>query len=97
MPEGRIDMDSLKDVASGHKLARKRDPKLHSAAHVLADELSQQMNDRAHFGLYLKMAVTYPPDLLRKIAGEILENPKVQNRGKLFSYLIKKHNESLKK
>lgn len=89
-------MDSIKDVASSHKLARKRDPKLHSAAHLLADELSQQMNDRAHFGLYLKMAVTYSPDLLRKIAGEILENPKVQNRGRLFSYLIKKHNESVK-
>jgi hypothetical protein len=86
----------MKDVANKHKLVRKRDPKLHSAAHVLADELSQQMNDRAHFGLYLKMAVTYPHDLIRKIAGEVLENPKVQNRGRLFSYLIKKHNESLK-
>ncbi len=97
MPAGRnVCMDSLKDVANNHKLIRKRDPKLHSAAHLLADELSQKMNDRAHFGLYLKMAVTHSPDLLRKIAGEILENPKVQNRGRLFSYLIKKHNESLK-
>lgn len=97
MPAGRnVCMDSLKDVANNHKLIRKRDPKLHSAAHLLADELSQKMNDRAHFGLYLKMAVTHSPDLLRKIAGEILENPKVQNRGRLFSYLIKKHNESRK-
>lgn len=89
-------MDSLKDVASTHKIAKKRNPKLHSAAHLLADELANKMNDMAHFGLYLKMAVTYSPDLLRKIAGEILENPKVQNRGKLFSYLIKKHNEANK-
>ncbi len=92
----RLSMDSMKDVAGRHKIVRKKDPKLHSAAHLLADELSQQMNDRAHFGLYLKMAVTYSPDLLRKIAGEILENPKVQHRGRLFSYLIKKHNESVK-
>lgn len=90
-------MDSLKDMASGRKLARKRNPKLHSAAHLLADELSQQMNDTGHFGFYLKMAVTYPPDLLRKIAGEILENQKVENKGKLFAYLIKKHNESIPK
>ena len=91
MPQG-----SIKDVAGKYKLVRKKDPKLHSASHLLADELSQQMNDRAHFGLYLKMAVTYSPDLLRKIAGQILENPKVQNRGRLFSYLIKEHNESVK-
>ena len=90
-------MDSLKDVAKSHKFVKKRDPKLHSAAHVLADELANKMNDMAHFGLYLKMAVTYSPDLLRKIAGEVLENPKVQNRGKLFSYLIKKYNQDLKK
>ncbi len=89
-------MDSLKDVASKHKLVKKRNPHLHSASHLLAEELTQQMNDKAHFGLYLKMAVTYNHDLLRKIAGEILENPKVTNRGRLFSYLIKKHNESIK-
>lgn len=89
-------MDSIKDVAGSHKIVKKRNPHLHSAAHLLADELANQMNDKAHFGLYLKMAVTYSPDLLRKIAGEILENPKVQNKGRLFSYLIKKYNESHK-
>lgn len=90
-------MDSLKDLAAGKKIVRKRDPKLHSAAHVLADELANMMNDRAHFGFYLKMAVTHPPDVLRKIAGEILENPKAKTPGRLFAYLIKKHNETLKK
>lgn len=91
-----MSMDSLKDVASKHKLVKKRNPHLHSAAHLLADELTQQMNDKAHFGLYLKMAVTYNHTLLRQIAGQILENPKVTNRGRLFSYLVKKHNESVK-
>ncbi len=89
-------MDSMKEMANSHKLVKKRNPHLHSAAHLLADELATKMNDRAHFGLYLKMAVTYSPDLLNKIAGEILENPKVQNKGKLFSYLIKKYNEQHK-
>lgn len=90
-------MDSLKDRLAAKKVVRKRDPKLHSAAHLLADELSKQFNDRAHFGFYLKMAVTHPHDLLRKLAGEVLENPKVKTPGKLFAYLIKKHNESIKK
>lgn len=89
-------MDSLKDVASKHKISRKRDPKLHSASHVLADELANLFNDRAHFGFYLKMAVTYSPDLLRKIAGEIMENSNVKTPGKLFAYLIKKHNATVK-
>lgn len=89
-------MDSLKDVAASRKISRKRDPKLHSASHVLADELANLFNDRAHFGFYLKMAVTYSPDLLRKIAGEIMENPNVKTPGKLFAYLIKKHNETVK-
>lgn len=87
-------MDSLKDLAIGRKINRKRDPKLHSAAHLLADELANQLNDRGHFGFYLKMAVTHSPGVLRRIAGEVLENPKVQNRGKLFAYLIKKYNQS---
>lgn len=89
-------MDSLKDVAAKKKIVRKRDPKLHSAAHVLADELANQLNDRAHFGFYLKMAITHSPDILRKLAGEVLENPNVKTPGKLFAYLIKKRNDQYK-
>lgn len=90
-------MDSIKNLAAGKQIRRKRDPHLHSAAHVLADELADQLNDRAHFGFYLKMAVTHKPDILRKIAGEVLENPNVKTPGKLFAYLIKKYNEEHKK
>jgi hypothetical protein len=89
-------MDSLKNLANLKRIPTKKDPKLHSANHVLADELSQKFNDRKHFGLYLKLAVTIPHPVLRKIAGEILENPKVETPGKLFSYLVKKYNQSLK-
>lgn len=89
-------MDSLKNLAKLKRIPTKKDPKLHSANHVLADELSQKFNDRKHFGLYLKLAVTIPHPVLRKIAGEILENPKVETPGKLFSYLVKKYNQSLK-
>ncbi len=90
-------MDSLKSLAAKKKITRKRDPKLHSAAHVLADELANLLNDRSHFGFYLKMALTYSPEVLRRLAGEVMENPKVQNRGRLFAYLVKKYNEESKK
>jgi hypothetical protein len=89
-------MDSLKNLAANKKIVRKRDPKLHSAAHVLADELANMLNDRGHFGFYLKMATTVSSEVLRRLAGEVMENPKVDNRGKLFAYLIKKYNQETK-
>jgi hypothetical protein len=90
-------MDSLKNIRTSRPIKRRRDPKLHSEAHVLADELSNQLRDQKHFGFYLKMALTHSPDLLRKFAGEVLENPKVKSPGKLFAYLIKQYNQSHKK
>jgi hypothetical protein len=66
---------------------------LHSAAHLLADELSQQLSDPKHFGFYLKMALTHPPDYLRKLASEVLEQRNIQSPAKLFAFLIKKRNE----
>ncbi len=87
-------MDSIKDLAKFKKLPQKKDPKLHSESHLLADELCTKFNDPKHFGLYLKLATTMPHPVLRRIAGEILENPKVETPGKLFSYLVKKYNES---
>ncbi len=68
---------------------------LHSPDHLLADELSNRFNDKKHFGFYLKMATTYNHGFLRKLMGEILENKNVQTPGKLFAYLIKKHNQKL--
>ena len=90
-------MDSLKDLASGKRFRQKKDPKLHSAAHVLADELATQLSDPKHFGFYLKMAVTMPPAVLRGLAGKVLENPKVDNKGRLFAWMVKKYNEENKK
>lgn len=69
-----------------------RNKHLHSPAHLLADELCLKLNDKKHFGFYLKMAVTYDHDYLRNLAGQILENKNVQTPGKLFAYLIKKNN-----
>ncbi|MBI2607618.1 MAG: hypothetical protein HYW51_02215 [Candidatus Doudnabacteria bacterium] len=71
----------------------KKDPHLHSQAHVLADELSNKLNDKKHFGFYLKMATTHDHNFLRRIAGEVLESKSAKKPGALFAYLIKKHRE----
>lgn len=89
-------MDSLKNLAKNRKLPAKKDPKLHSTNHVLADQLATMMNDPKHFGFYLKMAGTMPHPVLQRLAGEVLENPKVENKGKLFAYLIKQFNQNKK-
>lgn len=72
----------------------KVDTHLHSPAHVLADELSVKLNDRKHFGFYLKMATLYDHNFLRKLMGEVLESKTVKSPGKLFAFLIKKNNQS---
>ncbi len=89
-------MDSLKNLAKNKKFPAKKDPKLHSANHVLADELANMLSDPKHFGFYLKMATTMPHPVLKRLAGDVLENPKVQNKGRLFAYLIKQYNQSQK-
>ena len=70
-------------------LTKKSEQHLHSPAHVLADELSVKLNDKTHFGFYLRMALTYDHGLLRRIAGEVLEQ-KAKKPGALFAFLVKK-------
>lgn len=71
----------------------KQDSHLHSPAHLLADELAGKFNDKKHFGFYLKMALLYDHNFLRQLMGQVLESQTVKNPGKLFAYLIKKHNQ----
>ncbi len=85
-------MDSLKNLTAKKRLPQKKDPHLHSAAHVLADELATKLHDKKHFGFYLKMATVHPPQILRKICGDILENKNVKTPGRLFAYIIKQRN-----
>lgn len=70
----------------------KRSQHLHSPSHVLADELSVKMSEPKRFGFYLKMAEKYDHNLLRRIAGQVLES-KAKRPGALFAFLIKKENE----
>lgn len=89
-------MESLKSLAKKRPPQRpKKSRYLHSPAHLLADELSTKLRDPKHFGFYLKMALLYPPDYLRKLASEVFEQKNVKTPGKLFAFLIKKRNEEI--
>lgn len=90
-------MDSIAKISLAHKSKPKKNQYLHSPNHLLADELSLKLNDKKHFAFYLKMAVLYDHNFLRKLAGEVMENSAVKTPGRLFAYLIKKHNEESKK
>lgn len=70
----------------------KIDSHLHSPAHVLADELATKLNDKKHFGFYLKTALRLSPEYLRQLAGRVLE-AKANKPAALFAYLIKKEND----
>ena len=92
-------MESLGKIAklsSINKKKTKANPHLHSPAHLLADELSVKLNDKKHFGFYLKMALLYNHDFLRNLAGQVLESQTVKTPGRLFAYLIRKQNEENK-
>jgi hypothetical protein len=67
-----------------------KDSHLHSPNHALAEELSQKMNEPKRFGFYLGLATRYDHNVLRRIAGEVLENGKAKKPGALFAFLIKK-------
>ncbi len=68
----------------------KKSQHLHSPNHALADELSQRMGEPKRFGFYLRMAAKYDHGILRRIAGEVLENNNAKRPGALFAFLIKK-------
>lgn len=90
-------MEKIQNKFAGPKQTVKKNKYLHSPDHLLADELSQKFNDPKHFGFYLKLATQHDHAVLRRLAGEVLENKTVTTPGKLFSYLIKKRNEEIAK
>ncbi len=83
--------DKIADYKKKHLETKKH---LHSPAHLLADELSKKFADPKHFGAYLKLALTHDQAQLRKIAGDVLENPNVTTPAKLFMFLVKKSKEA---
>src|SRR3990167_10962135 len=89
-------MDGLNSISK--KLAErgaKTKQYMHSVSHVLADELASKLNDKKHFGYYLKMSTTHDHAVLRQILGNVLDSKNVKSPGKLFSFLVKKYNQQM--
>ena len=89
-------MEKLGKITKFSAAKPKINAHLHSPAHLLADELCLKFNDKKHFALYLGMASKHDHQFLRKLMGEVLENPNVKTPGKLFAYLVKKRNQELR-
>lgn len=89
-------MEPLKNIgklaAAKQQVKPQKNKYLHSPNHLLADELSQRLRDTKHFGFYLKMATLYDHNVLRSLAGQVLEGKDIKTPGRLFAYLIKKYN-----
>lgn len=83
------------DVGDRYPKKKVNEQHIHSPAHALADELANKLSDRRRFGFYLKMATLYDHNVLRRIAGAVLE-AKAKRPGALFAFLIKKENDEKK-
>lgn len=88
-------MQISKELKNKFEKKPAKDSHLHSANHVLAEELSLKMNEPKRFGFYLKMAVSHDHNVLRRIAGQVLES-NAKKPGALFAYLIKKEKDDSK-
>ena len=87
-------MQISKTLKDKYAQTPKKSQYLHSINHVLADELSSKFGEPKRFGFYLKMATIYNHELLRNIAGRVLES-NAKKPGALFAYLIKKDTSKL--
>ena len=67
------------------------DKHLHSKEHLLADDLSRQMNEPKKFAAYLGIAKLYYESDLRALAKYVLQKPDlpVEARGKYFFAAVK--------
>lgn len=82
-----------KKISKEYKLNPKAKGKLHSREHVLADDLSQMMGEPKKFAAYLGIAKKYPENILRRLAGEVIESYQKDksgqiHKGKLFFYKV---------
>lgn len=72
-------------------IIRKPNKKLHSAEHLLAEDLSRMMLEPKKFARYLGVAKLYHESDLRALGKRVLEkrNLAVENRGKYFFGALK--------
>lgn len=83
-------MEGVGDVIR-RKLARGANRRLHSEAHVLADEISSFFNERKRFAMYLGIIKRLGVPLARAIFAQVRsDSGAVDNPRKLFMWLAKR-------
>jgi hypothetical protein len=53
-------------------------------------EIAQMLGDPKHKALYIKLAKKHDIETLRRLAGQVNDNPKIRNKGAYFMTCLKK-------
>lgn len=83
-------MDDLKDIIARRMKNAVPNKKLHSPAHVLADEICMAFGERKRFAMYLGVINRVGVDAARRIYSRLKQDENAKNRGKLFMFLCRK-------
>jgi len=87
-------------VAEGHTNKNQTSNKIYNTvternimkSDPLAIQLAQDMGDMKNFAYYKSAVRKFPPSLLLRSRGEVLEEKNIKkSRGAMFAYLVKKH------
>jgi TPR repeat protein len=60
-------------------------------------ELAEELNDRSHISLYIKLAKETPRGLLESARAFVKDAPNVQSRGRLYMWKLKQLKAALPK
>ncbi len=82
-------MDDLKDALAKRVQPKKRNVKIHSEAHALADEISTAFQERKRFAMYLGTINRVGVPEARRIFTQLQQESK-GHFGKLFMFLCSK-------
>lgn len=87
-------MEGIRGVIKGSKSGQGVDKKLHSEAHVLADELSTYFAERKRFGMYLGIIKRLGIARVRAIFADLKSDTRhVDNPRKMFMWLISRKSD----
>ena len=83
-------MDDIKRILEGRLKGRAANKRLHSPAHVLADEISLAYGERKRFAMYLGVINRVGVETARGVFRRLQQEKAGENNGKLFMYLCRK-------
>lgn len=82
-------MDDLKSLLA-KRTPQKKNVKIHTEVHALADEVSTAFGERKRFAMYLGTINRIGVERARGIYRQLLQEGNARNRGKLFMFLCRK-------